>query len=49
VERGALLRFEAGVLDERPSNPKFRRVAAAFSGHRTRRAQTYAGGIATLT
>jgi hypothetical protein len=48
VERAALLRFEPAVFDERPSNPKFRRVAAAFSGHRTRRAQTYAGGIATF-
>ena len=46
MERGALLRFEGAVFDELPSNPKFRRVAAAFSGHRTRRAQTYAGGIA---
>ena len=46
VERAALLRFEPAVFDELPSNPKFRRVAAAFSRHRTRRAQTYAGGIA---
>ena len=48
MERAALLRFEGAVFDELPSNPKFRRVAAAFSGHRTRRAQTYAGGIATF-
>ena len=48
MERAALLRFEPAVFDEPPSNTKFRRVTAAFSGHHTRRAQTYAGGIATF-